>query len=418
MSGKSSLEDKLKALGVHIGTNDLPPQPVQDTQKYPIEKVVEGHYEEVTHLGKTFVVNHDYPDQYQHGNFLFSMDFDMQMVGEWAASDFLAHANAEDLVFLDTETSGLSIGTSTFAFMIGLGYFHQGQFRVCQLFMNSPHLEPALLVVLDRVLQERKIIVTFNGKSFDMPLLVNRHKFHRIGHRFDEMEHVDMLQLARKLWRDRLPSRRLGDLETYILNFHREGIEVPGWMVPMLYKDYLFSGDARPLEGVFYHNQQDIVSLAALFIYSAELLNDPTAYPEIHDIDIIAIARLYEDLGKYDQSIQLYEKGLQGDLPVQNYIDTLMRFALLHKRQKNWREAIYLWQRAVEFDQVEACVSLAKYYEHEIRDFARAISWTTRGILIVEKSSSNYVKAIELEELNHRLERLHRKNSGKELEEE
>jgi tetratricopeptide (TPR) repeat protein len=227
------------------------------------------------------------------------------------------------------------------------------------------------------------------------------------------MEHVDMLQLARKLWRDRLTSRRLGDLETYILDFQREGIEVPGWMVPMLYKDYLFSGDARPLEGVFYHNQQDIVSLAALFIYSAELLNDPAAYPDIHDIDVIAIARLYEDLGEYRQSIQLYEKGLQGDLPVQYYIDTLMRFALLHKRQKNWHEAIHLWQRAVEFDQLDACVSLAKFYEHEARDYSQAILWTTRGIDIVEKSTSVYMKALELDGLQHRLDRLHRKNSSR-----
>jgi len=413
MSEKDSLEDKLKSLGVHIGARNLPAQSAPVSQKYPIEEVVEGYYEEVERLGTTFVVNRDYPDHYQHGNFLFHRDFDMQMVGEWAESDILAHVNAEDLIFLDTETSGLSIGTGTFAFMIGLGFFHQDQFRVSQLFMNSPHLEPALLVVLDRILQDCKVIVTFNGKSFDMPLLINRHKFHRIGHPFGEMEHVDMLHLARKLWRDRLPSRRLGDLETYILNFQREGIEVPGWMVPMLYKDFLFSGDARPLRGVFYHNQQDIVSLAALFLHSAALLNDPAAYPDIHDIDVIAIARLYEDLGEYRQSIQLYEKGLQGDLPVQYYIDTLMRFALLHKRQKNWQEAIHLWQRAVEFDQLDACVSLAKFYEHEARDYSQAILWTTRGIDIIEKSTSVYMKALELDGLQHRLDRLYRKNSSR-----
>ena len=143
--------------------------------------------------------------------------------------------------------------------------------------MRDPGQEAALLAALDQWLAEFDVIVTFNGKSFDVPLLNSRFLMNGITTPFERYEHVDVLQIARKLWRDRLPSRALGELEKEIIHFYRTGDDIPGWMIPQVYFDYLRSGDARPLAGVFYHNVIDILTLAALFGHIGAMLNDPTA---------------------------------------------------------------------------------------------------------------------------------------------
>jgi uncharacterized protein len=148
-------------------------------------------------------------------------------------------------------------------------------FRLIQLFMRDPGQEQALLASLARILAPFKVIVTFNGRGFDVPLMKARHVMNGIPHPFDNLEHIDLLPVARKLWRNRLPSRALKSLEVDILQLPRTAEEVPGYLIPEMYFDYLRSGDARPLSGIFYHNGMDILSLAALFNFVNDLLVDP-----------------------------------------------------------------------------------------------------------------------------------------------
>jgi len=270
MTEDDDLREKLKALGMHFGAKNLKPKITAPA--FRIEDVIPAR-EEVTQMGTTLVYEEVYPIDYLHGNIrLASMD-NYEFIAKWANIDAFEGSGAGSLLFLDTETSGISRAAGTFVFLVGLGFLKPDGFHILQIIMSDPHLEAALLAALARFTEGFRTVVTYNGKSFDIPLLENRHILHRIPSPFENLSHIDLLHLARKLWRNRLASRRLGDLEQSILQLRRGKEEVPGWLVPEIYKEYLHTGDARPLTGVFYHNAVDVLSLAALFIYIARVLN-------------------------------------------------------------------------------------------------------------------------------------------------
>jgi hypothetical protein len=403
-----TLSDKLKSLGVRIGTEHLQPASKPAKTNYPIEEVLQGE-EELTQLGSTFVVKNDYPLDYSHGLCKLCATPDLKLIAQWGKTTRLLQINPQKILFLDTETSGLAGGTGTFAFLIGLGYQAADGFRLIQLFLREPGQEPALLAALARIIAPFEAVVTFNGKSFDIPLLNTRHIINGIPSPFSEIEHIDMLPLARRIWRNRLPSRALGDLETAILEVARAQEEVPGWLVPQIYFDYLNTGDARPLAGVFYHNSMDILSLAGLFNFVADMLNDPLKASEIDSLDMIAIARLYEELGYFESAVTFYEHSLHQGMPEPFFIQTLERFALLYRRQGEWDAAVRLWEKAVEHEQVNACVELAKYYEHQRKDYSEAIRWTRIGLNWVKNNKRFPDRQTWLQELERRLSRLNKK---------
>src|SRR4030067_1036414 len=141
--------------------------------------------------------------------------------------------------------------------------------------MRDPFEEPAMLLALEEFLAPCKTLVTFNGKSFDAPLLTTRYTLQGWPSPMGRMAHIDLLHLARRLWRDRLPSRTLSNLEVQILGAQRSEEEIPGWMIPQMYFDFLRDGDARPMKRVFYHNEMDVLSMAALLNLVVNLLENP-----------------------------------------------------------------------------------------------------------------------------------------------
>jgi tetratricopeptide (TPR) repeat protein len=174
----------------------------------------------------------------------------------------------------------------------------------------------------------------------------------------------------------------------------------------------LRTGDARPLAGIFYHNANDILSLAGLFYYLARMLGDPSGDPALPGMDIAALARLYEELEDWITAIQLYERSLEQGLPRDFYVQTLSRFASLYRRQGNWDGAIYLWKKAAEQQQIEAYIDLAKYYEHNQRDYNEAIKWTQNALDLALKTEINpFERRILMMELNKRRERLSNKQN-------
>ncbi len=240
---------------------------------------------------------------------------------------------------------------------------------------------------MDQWLTRFDVVITFNGKSFDIPLLNTRYQINGLTSPFANQQHVDMLQIARKLWRDRLASRALGELEKEIINFYRTTDDVPGWMIPQLYFDYLSTGDARPLYGIFYHNAIDILSLSALFGSIASLMKDPIHQETVYGLDMAAIARIFEEMGQIEQAAKLYKCSLdQGDLPEPFFCKTIDRYAQLHKRQNEWQHAISLWQMGAEHKMVSACVELSKYYEHHERNYFEALSWAKKALENLEKT--------------------------------
>ncbi|MBU2609487.1 MAG: ribonuclease H-like domain-containing protein [Chloroflexi bacterium] len=295
-----SIADKLKSLGVKVGTVEIRPPAPKPKSGIPIEEVVDGRYIS-TCQGDTFVYESHYPLDYSHGVVPLCPIAPLHTLAQWAKDMRLADLPLEAFAFLDTETSGLSGGTGTYAFMVGAGRFEAGTFRLLQFFMHDPGEEPALLEALADFLAPAQALVTYNGKAFDAPLLVTRYSLHSIPLPFKDYSHVDLLPLARRLWRDRLPSRSLKYIEENVLAAPRSSQEVPGYEIPYLYFDYLRSGDARPLAGVFYHNAMDILALAALLKHVSHMLAEPLHESIQHGLDRIALAKLFEDLGHRSQ---------------------------------------------------------------------------------------------------------------------
>jgi len=186
--------------------------------------------------------------------------------------------------------------------------------------------------------------------------------------------------------------------------------DVPGWLIPSVYFDYLRSGDARPLKGIFYHNAMDILAMAGLLNHVSQVLEDPLNGRVEHSLDLVALAKLFEALGQLERAIQLYQHGLTLDLPEENYWDTLQRLSFMHKRQGNWTTAIELWQQAAEGRQIYAHVELAKYFEHQMCDYHQATYWTQNALELI--NTPLYPRSRRRQwyaELEHRLARLRRK---------
>jgi uncharacterized protein len=404
-----TLSDRLKSLGVQVGAKDLPPP--KPTHQYPVEEIVAGRFVD-TGNGSTYLIEEDFPIDYTHGQVGLRISTQPQTIAEWAGEPQLAEQNPESLVFLDTETSGLAAGTGTFAFLVGVGRYTPDGFHLAQFFMRDPLEEPGLLLALEGFLASCKTLVSFNGKAFDVPLLNTRYTLQGWESPFKGMAHVDLLHLSRRLWRDRLPSRTLANLEVQVLGASRTDEEIPGWMIPQMYFDYLRDGDARPLKRVFYHNAMDVVSLAALLNHTSAFLENPDPAGTYEVIDLAGVARLLEDLGHIERAAQLYELCLSSELPEEIYYDTLFRLSLLHKRQDNYLAAVPLWEQAAEQKRLYAFEELAKYFEHHAIDLASALKWTEMALDHLDSQPPASYERIQWKiEFEHRLKRLQRKIS-------
>ena len=428
----ASLSDKLKSLGVKVGASDLPK--AAPGERNGIETVVTGAYRS-TRAGETFVAEQTFDAEYQHGNAAIQPGSRFETLAAWAREPRFLELPLEAYAFLDTETSGLAGGTGTYAFLVGVGRFfstdseslkEQGQadkqmgtdsstgkrmdFRLEQFFMRDPAEEEALLEGLADFLAPCEALVTFNGKSFDAPLLVTRYSLHNIPCPFSEFAHLDLLPLARRLWRDRLPSRALKFLEENVLAAPRTTEEVPGYEIPYLYFDYLRSGDARPLKGVFYHNAMDVVAMAALLSQVAAMLDDPFSEKVEHGLDVVALAKLFEDLGQWEMAARLFERGLEMELPEADFWLAIQRLSSLQKRRGDLETAVSLWERAASQGHVYAHVELAKYHEHQRRDYPEAMKWTLSA---VESIGSLDIPRYEYNHWMEELERRKKRLEGK-----
>src|SRR5512136_18169 len=340
-----SLSDKLKSLGVQLGARDLPPP--RPRNPYGIEQVVPGRFRE-TPYGVAFVVERLYPPEYLHGAAGLRPTASLRAVAAWAGDGRIADLDSGAFAFLDTETTGLAGGTGTYTFLVGVGRFMAEGFHLAQFFMRDPAEEPAQLAALTEFCQPCGGLVTFNGKAFDAPLLNARYVTNGETFPLGSAAHLDLLPLARRLWRDRLPSRALGYLEMAILGVARTGEDVPGWLIPSLYFDYLRSGDARPLKSVFYHNALDVLSLAALLSHVAQLLDDPLHAAVEHGLDLIALGKLFEEMEQVEIAVQLYERGLERELSEEAHWEAIQRLSFVHKRHDNLAAAVERWQQAAD----------------------------------------------------------------------
>src|SRR5713226_8612331 len=290
-----------------------------------------------------------------------------------------ALADPEKWLFLDTETTGLAGGTGTYAFLVGLAWWDAGGLQVEQFFMRDFSEEHSLLHELSGRLAERPVLVTFNGKSFDWPLLENRFTMTRSIAVPKLAAHLDLLHPARALWKLRLGSVRLAELERHVLDAPRLGWrrenDVSSALIPQFYFDYLRGGPAEPLAGVVHHNQMDLRGLAALFGKISSLLADDNCNSEnVESLDLFGLSRFLQRRGEADRAQSACSQALAIGLPVEFRPKARRELALMAKRRGEHARAAEIWLEiaADPRDGVHACEQLAIYYEHHAKDLSRA----------------------------------------------
>src|SRR5216683_6329224 len=267
-----------------------------------------------------------------------------------------ALADPEKWLFLDTETTGLAGGTGTYAFLVGLAWWDAGGLQVEQFFMRDLDEEHSLLLELSERMSKRPVLVTFNGKSFDWPLLETRYRMTRAIASCTPKLHFDLLHPARQLWRPRLGSVRLKELERHVLGDENRALEwsrhddIDSSLIPQMYFDYLRGGPAEPLAGVFRHNQMDLRGLAALAGKILTLFDSGNGFPDAahhstHDpIDLYGLSRLMQRRGESARARELYETALRSGLPLDFERLAQRELAQLAKRDQDYARATSLWE--------------------------------------------------------------------------
>jgi uncharacterized protein YprB with RNaseH-like and TPR domain len=410
----ADLWDKLRRLDVGRGAQHLEPQAERSGQS--IEDLLDGEVLQ-TDLGSCFLYRERYEANYRHGDHALSdlLANSPEVAAQLARDERLAAMGFGRLAFVDTETTGLAGGTGTYAFLVGVGLFEGEQFVIHQFFMRDFYEEPAQLHALGQLLDRLEAVVSFNGKSFDLPLLETRFIMSRQPPRLTDAPHLDLLPAARRFWKYRLDSCALSSLETKVLGVRRTEADVPGWLIPSLYTDYARSGNAEEMPRIFYHNAQDILSLVTLAARMCDLLT--TSLPSEHDLpgeDLYGLGRLLQELEQLGKAEAAYTQAAQTCDSDRVRAQAMRDLAYLLKREERRQEALPWWQRLVETDgALYACEELAKHYEWHEQDLDQAAAWTRRGINLTEEWPRGLKRRDTLAALHHRLERLRRKqNSG------
>lgn len=326
-----------------------------------------------TEFGPVLTNTKIYPASYRHGRFLAS-DFLQVEAGLVALGNDskLDGFNPKAALFVDTETTGLSGGTGTLPFLVGLGWFEKdGRFVVEQYFSRDPSEEQAGLALFSEKMKAFQFLVSFNGKAFDVPLLNTRFVLHRMRNPGYKMPHLDLLHVARKIFKRRLASCRLGNLESQVLGFEREG-DIPGHAIPSAYGSFLRGGPIEPMEAVMEHNALDLVGLAALGGVLEKMYRTPETVE--HAVDHLGLARaaLLAGEGSAAEKHLLRARDFGSDsLSSEAYCMA----AKSASRKDDHGRARDMWLKALEHmpDSGFAHLALAKHLEHRDKDFMGAM---------------------------------------------
>lgn len=365
-------------------------------------------------------------------------------------------------LFVDLETTGLSGGAGTVAFLVGCGWFDMGAFQVRQFLLTSYASERALLDAVASCFDAASLLVTYNGKTFDVPVMETRWSFHRMRMPLASVRHFDMLHPARRLWasrpvnasgmerprngarvsegpegtaaerRPRAPHDdaggcRLGTLERVLCDVTRVG-DVPGLEIPGRYFQFLRTGDARPLEAVLEHNRLDLISLAAVAAHAVQLVEEGT--PRCRDAaEALALGRIYERAGCIDRALEAYrcaadDQGAHVDVRA----EAIYRLGVRFRRDRRFDAAAACWRRLLELHapprprysytgqgsllaplRQYAVQALAIHHEHRERDYEGAKELALQLLEDPEEGSLR----VTAEATKHRLARLEKKIARK-----
>jgi uncharacterized protein YprB with RNaseH-like and TPR domain len=315
--------------------------------------------------------------------------------------------NLNNILFLDTETTGLSSGTGTIAFLIGIGYFKNNYFYLFQYFMRDYDEEFAMLYEINNIIKDYKYMISYNGKAFDWNLLITRFLLNRISIENKDIIHLDLLYISRRIWRKRLVNCKLSTIEKYILKIERID-DIDGQFIPKIYFEYLETNIGNDILKVMDHNKIDILSMITLLKRIIDLSGNPLA--ESFDwFEIFGIGELYEKNNNKNDALRIYEHcSFSKDAIVKN--ESQKRLVGLYRHFKddlNLEKTLQNLLNQSNFPLVKTLVDLAKFYEHRKRDYRLAIEIVNRAIDNVIKFKAT--RKMYLKDLNHRKNRLEKK---------
>jgi uncharacterized protein YprB with RNaseH-like and TPR domain len=381
-----------------------------------------------TTFGQCLTIDRRYESDRWHGDVQIG-ECTIDAAGDLRLLDpSLDSPDARKHVFIDLETTGLSGGAGTVAFLVGCGYFDMGAFQVRQFLLTSYAAERALLAAVADFFSHADLIVTYNGKTFDVPVMETRWMFHRMRLPLDGVPHFDMLHPARRLWRARGADAadaadagcRLATLERTLMNVRRVG-DVSGMEIPGRFFQFLRSGDPRPLEPVLEHNRLDLVSLAAVTARALKLAREGGDACR-DEAEALALGRVFERAGIMDRAEACYRRASAADC-VETRGEALYRLGLRCRRDRRFDEATQIWDELIALTERRgarrkplrsmlrelrkfAVEALAIHHEHRARDLDTARELTLFAL-------TDELPGSQADGMRHRLARLDRKIARK-----
>lgn len=368
----ADLRERLRRLGVHKGAAHLKlARPAQ---------LPDAEFEAVhTPLGLAFVRRTVYPLDAPHGAHPLGAVCQVAPLAPTllgvSAEDAIPLADA---VFLDTETTGLGSGAGAFAFLVGFAYLEGEQLVLEQFFLRDPAEEAAMLCAIDRRLGGRRYLATFNGRTFDVPLLESRFTLARLDPPFHRLVHLDLLLPARRVWRDRFGSCSLGALEYHLLGVQRTQQDVAGSIIPHLYREYLFGGGGAlndDMRRVLYHNAQDVLSLVTLAARIGEALMRPS-----DGAAHLAVGQRLAQHGHAERAEQHYRQALTHADHPRLRAQALRQLARHLKQHNRHDEAFEHWRQLAELSDLEGITEAAKHLEWRVGDLHAALVLARQGM--------------------------------------
>ncbi len=388
----SDIQDQLTALRRRIARIDRKyadpapaPRFIEDRHrpaKYFVEEWLSGEEVATVH-GKHFETERLYERHRRHGSLdicdLAELPADLL---DAISENTIPACGPEKWAFLDTETTGLAGGSGTYAFLIGVGRITPEGFRVRQFFMREHCEEASLLTSLADHLAKFDVLITYNGRTYDQPLLETRYRMSRFLPPFDRLPHFDLLFGARRLWKLRFDSCRLVDLENQILGIERQG-DLPGEMIPYVYFEYLRTGEAFKLVPILHHNAMDILTLACLTGIVPWAFRAPEQAKLTHGAEMVGLGRWLRKAEQYDRALELFRRGIDAGLRDELMFKTLWDVAALEKKCGRQDAALaVLTELAGSRNQfrTSAFEELAKYYEHSEKNYSMALEMTRTAL--------------------------------------
>ena len=415
-----NLGDRLRGV-IRPGGAALPNPSYAPAHREDVAEALDGEWREARGH-RYLVVDRTYHPGYRLGRVAVA-DCLPAAEGRWPRLELLLTgppAGAPDgpLLFLDLETTGLAGGAGTYAFLVGCGWFDGGVFRVRQFVLTSFAAERGLLEDVAVLMRAAGMLVTYNGKTFDAPLIDTRFLFHRLAAPSSSLAHLDLLHPARRLWRSSTAaavadegsaSCRLSLIEQAILGHVREE-DVPGFEIPSRYFHFVRSGDARGLDGVLEHNRLDLLALAMLTARAGRLLDEGAPATRTAR-EALGLGALYERGGLPDEARACFVRAIEFEADVLTHTEALRAYAVMCRRERRYIEAADAWRRMLAMRGCppriaqEATEALAVHHEHRARDLAAARQFAMQSLQFnVSRSKAQAV--------HHRLARIDRKIGG------